>query len=134
MEVGDSVDDMLSRRQHAPAFEDARESEDEVKTLMEISRKLCLVEDPPSEPFRSKYKAREALLKARQSLVGLLGQQDGGAGGAEEVCGDSVVCVLLLWFSVCRRCGSSAACTTVSTTDCCLLRSLHKVIKDMDAL
>ncbi|CAN0443235.1 unnamed protein product, partial [Ectocarpus sp. 12 AP-2014] len=85
MDGGASVDDMLSRHQHAPAFEDTRESDDEVKTLMEISRKLCLVEDPPAEPFRSKYKAREALQKARQSLVGQLGQQDGGAGGAGEV-------------------------------------------------
>ncbi|CAM9645005.1 unnamed protein product, partial [Ectocarpus sp. 8 AP-2014] len=85
MDGSASVDDMLSQRRHAPAFEDTRESEDEVKTLMEISRKLCLVEDPPAEPFRSKYKAREALQKARQNLVGQLGQQDGGAGGAEEV-------------------------------------------------
>lgn len=101
MDGGASVDDMLSRRQHAPAFEDSRENEDDVKTLMEISRKLCLVEDPPNEPFRSKYKAREALLKARQSLVGLIGHQDGGAGGAEEVGGDSL-CVFRMWFGVCR--------------------------------
>ncbi|CBJ28687.1 conserved unknown protein [Ectocarpus siliculosus] len=85
MDGGASVGDMLPQCQHAPAFEDTRESEDEVKTLMEISRKLCLVEDPPAEPFRSKYKAREALQKARQNLVGQLGQQHGGAGGAEEV-------------------------------------------------
>lgn len=108
MDGGASVDDMLSQRRHAPAFEDTRESEDEVKTLMEISRKLCLVEDPPAEPFRSKYKAREALQKARQSLVGQLGQQDGDAVGAEEVSGDSLCCVLRLWTSVRRgrACGS----------------------------
>lgn len=72
-------DGELPRRDHAPAFEEKRE--DEVASLMEISRKLCLVQDPDEEPFRSKYKAREALLKAKQSLVNLT--RDGG--GGEEV-------------------------------------------------
>ncbi|CAM9942424.1 unnamed protein product, partial [Ectocarpus sp. 4 AP-2014] len=96
MDGGASVDDVSSRRQHAPAFEDTRGSEDEVKTLMEISRKLCLVEDPPAEPFRSKYKAREALQKARQILVGQPGQQDGGAGGAEEVTSAALARVVII--------------------------------------
>lgn len=49
---------------HAPAFEFT----DEVARAMQIASELCLVEDPPEEPFRSKYKAREILLKAKQGL------------------------------------------------------------------
>lgn len=50
---------------HAPAFEE----KDEIARAVELASKLCLVEDPPSEPFRSKYKAREALRIARQRLL-----------------------------------------------------------------
>lgn len=39
----------------------------EVARAMEIASDLCLVEDPPEEPFRSKYKARDVLTKAKQS-------------------------------------------------------------------
>lgn len=68
----------LCRQQHAPAYEETRE--DEVTNLMEIARKLCLVQDPEQEPFRSKYKAREALTKARQTLVSLRSEDGGGLG------------------------------------------------------
>lgn len=81
MQVAFSDDGEPSRRDHAPAFEENRE-ENEVASLMEISRKLCLVEDPDEEPFRSKYKAREALKKARQILVILHSESGGGGGGA----------------------------------------------------
>ena len=85
MTVEASHDRELPRRGHAPAFEEKRE--DEVASLMEISRKLCMVQDPDEEPFRSKYKAREALLKARQSLV----DQDRDGSDNEEVsCGRSL--------------------------------------------
>lgn len=39
----------------------------EIARVMEIASDLCLVEDPPEEPFRSKYKARDVLIKAKQS-------------------------------------------------------------------
>lgn len=74
----------LPRSNHAPAFEEKRD--DEVASLMEISRKLCLVQDPDEEPFRSKYKAREALTKARQSLVDLSREDGGGSGVSRGVC------------------------------------------------
>lgn len=73
----------MPQSRHAPAFEEMHGKEDEVATLMEVSRKLCLVEDPPSEPFRSKYKAREALTKARQLLVGVVEDNRGGDGGGD---------------------------------------------------
>lgn len=82
MDAAASGDGELSRRDHAPAFEENRE-EAEVASLMEISRKLCLVEDPDEEPFRSKYKAREALKKARQILVTLQRGDGGGGGGGD---------------------------------------------------
>lgn len=76
----------MSGSRHAPAYEETHGLEDEIATLMEISRKLCLVEDPPSEPFRSKYKAREALTKARQLAVDTVESGLGGdEGGDAEV-------------------------------------------------
>ncbi len=78
LDTASSDDGELSRQQHAPAYEETRE--DEVKNLMEMARKLCLVEDPEQEPYRSKYKAREALTKARHTLVGLLSEDGGHVG------------------------------------------------------
>ncbi|CAM9425840.1 unnamed protein product [Pylaiella littoralis] len=77
MDAAATDDGVPLRRDHAPAFEENRE--DEVANLIEISRKLCLVEDPDEEPFRSKYKAREALKKARQILV-ILHREGSGDG------------------------------------------------------
>lgn len=43
------------------------DSKGEVARAMEIASDLCLVEDPPGEPFQSKYKARDVLIKAKQA-------------------------------------------------------------------
>ncbi|CAM9495753.1 unnamed protein product [Scytosiphon promiscuus] len=83
METATFDDESTSQRRHAPAFEKTHVKEDEVATLMQISRKLCLVEDPSTEPFRSKYKAREALTKARQLEVGALEAGRSGSGGED---------------------------------------------------
>lgn len=50
-------------QRHAPAFN----PKSEVARAIEIASDLCLIEDPPEEPFRSKYKARDVLIKAKQS-------------------------------------------------------------------
>lgn len=89
MAMGDSYDRELPRSSHAPAFEEKRE--DEVASLMEISRKLCLVQDPVEEPFRSKYKAREALMKARQIIIDLTRE---GGGGVDVSRGCTAVAVM----------------------------------------
>lgn len=52
-------------RSNAPAFE----PKDEIAKSLEVASELCAVEDPQSEPFRSKYKAREVLRKVRQKLA-----------------------------------------------------------------
>lgn len=52
-------------RSTAPAFE----PKDEIAKALEVASELCAVEDPQSEPFRSKYKAREVLRKVRQKLA-----------------------------------------------------------------
>lgn len=136
-----------SRRDHAPAFEEKRE--DEVASLMEISRKLCLVEDPDEEPFRSKYRAREALKKARQSLLDGLLREDSGGGGAgvsrASVAGKLwfwlvshptccvCVCVCLLslscWNKDAPRTRShySCACQYVPTAAVCLTHGISSV-------
>lgn len=75
--------------------------EGEVARAMEIASDLCLVEDPPGEPFQSKYKARDVLIKAKQArqaasgsaavrmglwLVGGGGGSWSGPGFATRVC------------------------------------------------
>lgn len=64
-------------KQHAPALD----AKGEVARAMEMAADLCLIEDPPEEPFRSKYKARDLLIKAKQSHA-----REAKGGEVSELC------------------------------------------------
>lgn len=124
--AGDSND----QQRHAPAFEGM----DEVEEAMRLASELCLIEDPPEEPFRSKYKARDALKKARRSLT-----ETGSEGGAKD---DQVnardypelrddfmyrcACGLTFWQSK-HRCFSSCGLCPRSFTAVCLVPVVRRI-------
>lgn len=70
----------------APSFE----PKDEIAEALEIASELCRLEDPVAEPYRSKYKARETLERAKRSL-------ENGKATVRKEC---VSVRKMLWFPV----------------------------------
>lgn len=66
---------------HAPAFE----GDNDVARALERALELCDIEDPVSEPFRSKYKARDELKKVKHRLETGVSTVSLGRGGDDYV-------------------------------------------------
>lgn len=82
--------------QSAPAFAGFKYGIEVAQVALESAEELCNVEDPETEPFRSKYKARAALKAAKDGLLAL----DGGSDDiTSAVSRKDLAAMLSLWGS-----------------------------------